>query len=244
MVIINSVRRLALVALSLLSATASAELPHRATMKNGSYADHEAGWQKFAILGIKLGTPLEKVPGFTCGPPPGTNGFTTQNHGCVKFLDTRCKGRATKIHHIRVAADVPPGQTCFMDEFSGGTYLDRRFVSPPLSAVHIIGTDTSAPLVFEIHYTFAADDLTDDSKLGKALIAKYGPPTFKNAPIQMGWELGDVRLSASCRSTVGAQGEYCEITVEDRTLDGTERELQEAANEAEKRQNAPAAPNL
>ena len=234
----------ALLLLAGLSAVAYAELPHRAKMKNGTYGDRDAAWSKLAILGVKLGAPLEKVPGFTCGPPPGTDGFTTQNHSCVKFLDARCKGRPAKIHHIRVSADVPAGQNCFMDEFTGATYLDRKYISPPLSAVRIIGTDTSAPLVFEIDYSFAADDLTDDSNLGKALIAKYGPPTSKNSPIQMSWDIGEVRLSAMCRGTVGPQGEYCHIDVEDRALDGTERDLQREADEAEKHRNAPPAPAL
>lgn len=212
--------------------------------KNGNYADRATAWNKFKILTLKLGEPLEKQAGFTCGPPPGTDGFTTQSHSCVKFLDKRCEGRPTKIHHIRSGADLPKGQTCFMDEFSGATYLDRTQVSPPLSAVRIIGTDTTLPLIMEIAYTFAADDVTEESNLGKALIAKYGAPQGKNAPLSMWWEMGEVVLKVGCREVVGPTGEYCKLTVEDRSIDRTERELQEQANEERKKKNAPAAPQL
>jgi hypothetical protein len=226
-----------------ISAVSFADGPH-AKMKNGSYPDHARAWDKFAIQTVKLGTPLDNHAGFTCGPPPGTDGFSTQNHSCVKFLDARCKGKTTKIKNIRVSGDVPPGQGCFMAEFEGSTYLDRRPTETPLSAIRIIATDTSAPLVQQIEYTFAADDLTDDSNLGKALIAKYGPPTSKNSPIQMQWQMGDVVLRASCRGTVGPTGEYCRLTVEDQTLDRTERDIQQQADDADKRKHAPAAPSL
>lgn len=213
-------------------------------MKNGSYPEHASAWSKFAILGVKLGSELEKVPGVTCGPPPGTDGFSTQNHSCVRFLDARCKAKPTRIHNIRSTADVDKGQSCFMEEFSGATYLDRKITQTPLSALRIVGTDTSAPLVFQISYTFAADDLTEDSNLGKALIAKYGPPAYRNPPISMGWNLGDVQLRADCRGTVGPTGEFCRITVEDGSLDTTERSIQQQADDDARKQSAPPPPKL
>jgi len=212
-----------------------------------SPGDSASAYERFAIQGTKLGVPLESNPGFTCGPPRGTDGFTTQNHGCVKFTDARCEGRATKIHHIRVAADVPGGQNCFMDEFTGATYLDRTFMAPVLTSMHLIGTDSNNPKVFQIVYTFAADDLTPDSKLGKMLIAKYGEPTYKNPPTQMSWQQGDVQLSAACRTIGGdnaKQGDYCTITVEDDALDRAERENQRVADENARKQNAPPPPSL
>lgn len=230
--------------LLVLLATASFADDRAKMSQNGQYDDEVADWSKLNILDLKLGMVLEKVPGFTCGPPPGTNGFTTQNHSCVKFLDARCKSRATKIFMMRSLADLPKGQTCFMDEFTGATYLDRKFMSPPLQAVRLVGTNTTAPLVFEIDYTVLADDLTDDSNLGKALIAKYGPPSFKNSPMQMSWQINNTTLSATCRGTVGPQGEYCLLSVESRRLDENERSLQEEANEAAKKKAAPPAPKL
>ena len=98
----------------------------RAKIRNGSYPDRAKAWSKFAVQGVKLGVPFETVPGFTCGPPPGTDGFTTQNHSCVKFIDARCKGKPTQIKMIRGMSDVPKGQSSFMDEFMGATYLDRK----------------------------------------------------------------------------------------------------------------------
>ncbi len=219
----------------------------RAPMKNGTYADHQKAWSKFAIQGVQLGAPLEHQAGFTCGPPPGTDGFTTQNHSCVKFTDDRCKGRPTKIHHIRSSADLPKGQTCFMDEMNAGAYLDRALMQPTLRYLRVVGTDTTAPLIFRIEYTFAADDLTPDSNLGKALIAKYGAPSYAGPPTAMSWSIGDVSLSAACRQIGGdraALGELCTITVEDGSLDGTERSLQEQANADRRKAAAPEAPPL
>ena len=239
------VMRTSLLLLAWFGGTALAD--PRAAMKNGHYADHEKAWARFAVLGTRLGAPLEAQAGFTCGPPPGTDGFTTQNHSCVKFLDDRCKSRPAKIHHVRTSGDLPKGQTCFMDEFTGATYLDRAFTAPPLRAVRIVGTDTSKPLVFRIEYTFAADDLTPDSNLGKALIAKYGTPSYTNAPTQMSWELGDVQVAASCRTIGGdhkADGEYCTLRVEDNKLDSTERDIQSQANDDARTTTAPPAPPL
>jgi hypothetical protein len=51
-------------------------------------------------------------------------------------------------------------------------------------------------------------------------------------------------VRVDCRSTVGPTGEFCRLTVEDRELDSTERELQEQANDEARRKNAPAAPKL
>jgi hypothetical protein len=204
-------------------------------------------YKTFAIRGVELGLPLAGQDGFTCGPPRGTDGFTTQNHSCVKFLDERCAGRPTKIHNIRSTGDVPRGQSCFMEEFTGATYLDREYTAPPLQAIRIVGTDTDNPKIFEIEYTFAADDVTRDSKLGKALIAKYGEPSYENPPTQMSWKIGNASLDASCRTIGGdnaAQGEYCRITVGDDDLDRREREMAEQRAEEQRRANAPAAPDL
>jgi len=219
----------------------------RAPMKNGTYNDRDKAWTKFAILGVKLGGALEKHPGFTCGPPPGTGGFSTQNHSCVKFVDDRCKDRPTKIHNITSSADVPAGQSCFMDEFTGDTFLDRKHVVPPLQAVRIVGTNTSAPLVFQLEYTFAADDLTAGSNLGKALIGKYGPPASDTPPVRMTWRVGDVELRAACRTIAGEhapQGEFCKIVVEDNKLDDVERGIQQQANDDARQHSAPPPPPL
>jgi hypothetical protein len=228
----------------IVSASALAADPRAKLTRNGDYSDRAAAWDKLKVLDIKLGQPLESQPGFTCGPPPGTDGFSTQNHSCVKFLDAKCKGRPAKIHHLHSNGDVPKGQSCFMDEFNGQTYLDRQIASLPLSAVRIVGTDTTKPLIMSIEYTFAADDVKEDSNLGKALIAKYGPPTSKNEPIGMYWQMGNVVLRVDCRVIQTPNGEFCKLVAEDQGIDQTERELQEQANEDIKKKNAPAAPKL
>jgi hypothetical protein len=131
-----------------------------------------------------------------------------------------------------------------MDEGSGGTYLDRKLTSPPLSYVSVVVTDTSAPVVYEVNYTFAKDVLTDDSNLGKALIAKFGKPTSTNPPIGMSWTAGDVRLSAGCGTTEGPTGEYCSLQVSDTALLDSERSIQKELDDAQVKKNAPPPPKL
>jgi len=92
--------------------------------------------------------------------------------------------------------------------------------------------------------TVPADDLTDSTNLGKALLAKYGRPTYVQPPTQMTWSVGDVRVDASCRDTQGPTGELCRIQVSDSALLTAERAIQEAANVALKHRQAPAAPSL
>ncbi len=215
-----------------------------AKMKPGRYPEKAATWNKYALKDIALDTGFYKVRGFTCGPDPAEAGFTTYRHTCVKFLDDRCKGRPSKIFHIRTLADLPPGQTCFVDEGSGGTYLDRKFISPALSSLTVVATDTTAPVIYEINLTLPADDLTDTSNLGKALIAKYGNPTNYDPPRSMRWQDGDVTLSASCRGTQGPTGEYCTIQVSDTALLDAERAIQQAADEDKQHRDAPPAPKL
>ena len=193
-----------------------------------------------------LGIPLEKQAGFTCGPPRGTDGFSTADHSCVKFVDDRCKDRPTKIHHIRSSGDVPR-ESCFMDEANGGTYLDRKLLAPPLFAVRLVGTDSKSPLVYQIVYTFAADELTTTSKLGKALIEKYGTPTSKAEPVKIVWESGEVQLRAECRMIQGdfaKTGDFCTLSVEDRTLAVRERDRQAEVDASAREANAPAPPSL
>lgn len=218
-----------------------------APFKHGVYREHEKAWARFAIQGIKLGAPLDKQAGFTCGPAAGYDGMVASNHSCVRFTDDRCKGRPTKIHVISTPADTPKGQACFMDENTGSTYLDRQFTMPPITGIQLIGTNTSAPLISQLKYTFAADDLTASSNLGKALIAKYGKPQYSNEPIQMAWTDGDVKLSADCRLVAGehaAQGDYCTITVEDNKLEQTERSIQQDADDEARKSSAPEPPPL
>ena len=215
-----------------------------ARMTPGTYPEKAEAWKKFTVREVTLGTEFSKVPGFTCGPDPVSKGFTSYRHTCVKFLDERCKGRPSKIFHIRSSADLPRGQACFMDEGSAGTYLDGKLMSPPLSYLSIVATDTSAPRVYEVNYTFANDVLTDQSNLGKALIAKYGPPQERNEPLTMFWQSGDVTLRADCGATQGPAGEFCSIKVSDDAFHDSERAIQQAFDDEQKLKNGPPAPKL
>jgi hypothetical protein len=205
----------------------------------GHRGDQAAAWKKLTLKDIVIGTEFYKVPGFTCGPDPAARGFSTYRHTCVKFLDERCDGRPSKINHVSSNSDIPHGRACFMDEGSGGTYLDHNIASPPLSAITIVATDTSAPRVYEIRFTLAKDTLTEDSKLGQALIAKYGRPTYVNAPIQMTWTVGDTQLDATCNDSLGPPRDYCALQVSDTVLLASERSIQKAMDEEQQRKNAP-----
>lgn len=231
----------ALLAAALVPCLALAAPPR---MKPGVYPEKEEAWKKLSILDVSIGMDFDKVPGFTCGPDPVSQGFTSYRHTCVKFLDAKCKGRPSKIFHIRASGDLPKGQSCFMDEGAGSTYLDRKSTTAPLSSISIVATDTSAPRVYEINYTFAKDVLTDDSNLGKALIAKFGKPSSRNDPIQWSWTIGDTTLTAGCGTTEGPTGDYCKLSVSDTVLLDAERSLQQAFDDEQKVKAGPPAPKL
>jgi len=233
-----------LLAFGLVLAVAGVARSDGAKMKPGLYPEKAAGWKKYTLQDIALDTNFYKVSGFTCGPDPASKGFTTYRHTCVKFLDDRCRGRGVKIFHVRTSADLPRGQLCFMDEGNGGTYLDGKYMTPPLSSLAIVATDTTAPVIYEINLTLPADDLTETSNLGKALIAKYGRPTYSQPPSTMHWNEGDIHVSATCRTTSGPTGEYCTIQVSDTALLDAERSIQKAADDQRRQAQAPPAPKL
>lgn len=191
-----------------------------------------------------LGGDLFKTGGFTCGPDPAARGFSTYRRTCVRFVDARCKERPNKIWHTSSQDDYPKGQVCFMDEGGRQTYLDGKYMSPPLQAIAIVGTDTDTHRIYEIDYSFAMDRLAPDSKLGKALIAKYGPPSSTNGDFQMNWTAGDVQLSAMCTDSEGPGTGRCEISISDSGLLDRERAKQKAKDDTKAKQDAPAAPTL
>jgi hypothetical protein len=189
---------------------------------------------------VTIGTEMSKLVGFTCEANPGKYRYT-----CVQFLDARCQGKPTKIKPANMLSEVPRGQSCFLDTSQAGTYLDTVFQSPPLSAVWVVGTDTSTPKVYEINFTFARDVLTEDSKLGKALTAKYGKPDSTNGDFQWSWNFGsEMMLSANCGATQGPTGDYCSLKAYDGTFLDTERSIQKARDEEKTKRDAPAAPAL
>jgi hypothetical protein len=207
----------------------------------GTYPERAAVWKKLTVQGIELGTPLSKLSGFTCDDRVGE-----YQHTCVKFLDPKCKGRKTYVKFISFNADVPKGQGCTYNSSNGGTYLDREMPTVPLFAVAVVGTDTAVPRAYEIRFTFALDQLTDDSNIGKALVAKYGKPDYKNAPMQMRWNapgLDDLYLAAECGGSAGPDA-HCLVQAWDGPLLQAERSIKQTADDAAKIQNGPAAPKL
>ena len=221
------------------SATVASAGDH-APIKNGTYTSRAAVWNKFSIQGLKIGQPLAQ-PGFTCGAAWGTNGAMASGRACVKFLDARCKGKKVLIYPVHRKTEP---NACVMDENAGGTFLDGKQVYPPLEAIRIVGTDTTAPLIQEISYQFAGDDITDTSNIGKALLAKYGEPEYRNPPIRFLWNADDTRLTADCRATEGADYDYCEVRVTDYAIGANEKALQTEADDAARIKAAPPAPKL
>ena len=207
----------------------------------GTYPEKAAAWKKFTVQGIELGTPLSKLSGFTCDDKVGQ-----YRHTCVKFLDPKCKGRKTFVKFISFSSDVPKGQGCTYNSDGGGTYLDRQMPTIPLFAVAVVGTDTPVPRAYEIRFTFALDQLTDDSNIGKALLAKYGTPDFKNPPMQMRWNvpgMDDLFLMAECGGSAGPDA-HCLVQAYDGPLLDAERSINQAAGDDAKIKGGPAAPKL
>ncbi len=223
----------------LLGGTSSAD-------RNAKRAPAAAGaHDTFAVQDVKIGMPIEGRPGFTCDKE-----IVGKDRHCVKFLDKRCSGRPASVGVKRYSDAAPLG--CFMDYSANATYLDgkllqtansgdstdKRPMLSPLINIQLTGTRSSPSKIYQIHYMFAVDELTEDSKLYGALVAKYGEPSSKNPPIEMRWKSEDTKLKAVC------QHDHCEIIVEDNAFEDLERRKQEEADSQTRHKNAPAAPDL
>jgi hypothetical protein len=187
----------------------------------GTYPDRAPAWKRFAVKDVQLGTQTATIAGFTCDANAGE-----YRHTCVRFLDDACKAKATFVKYLRSSSDLPAGQGCTYDSGTGATYLDRKFHTPALSSVAVVGTDTDVPRAYEITYRFTKDVLTDSSNIGKTLIAKYGKPTFTNPPTQMSWKVDPVNLFAECDMRDGGD---CMVKVIDDGLLDAERSIKQAA---------------
>jgi hypothetical protein len=201
----------------------------------------------FAVLDLKIGMPIEGHAGFICAKQP--SGQDLSDSHCVKFMDSRCKGRPLAIGEKRYSDKPPAG--CFFDYSNQATYLDgvlqqtantgdnsdpnQRNPRKPLMNVHIIGTPSRPSKIYWIRYTFTPDDLADDSKLYKALVAKYGEPTYKNQPGELRWARDTTKLKVECDPT-----RQCELQVDDDKLDDLERQKQQEADARTRHQNAEA----
>lgn len=213
----------------------------------GSVAGADEGHDKFTILELKIGLPVEQA-GYTCQKPAGKD--AEQRH-CVKFMDPRCEGKRTNIGALRYGEVAPPG--CFLDHSSAATYLDgklmqtpntndssdKRPILKPLLHMELVGTVSKPSKIFRLSYVVAPDELTEDSKLYGALAAKYGEPTDKRPPNDMRWKLGDATLRATCLPK-----RNCQIVVEDMKFEELQRRWQEDADAQQRHKAAPEAPKL
>jgi len=218
----------------------SASLGTKKTAPSGSAHD------RFAVLDVKIGMPVDGRADFTCAKPTGTD--VDERH-CVKFLDSRCTNQPGNIGKLRYGEKAPLG--CFFDYSGMATYLDgtllqtsntgdstdKRPIRKPLMNLYITGTKSKPSKIYSIWYMLAFDELTEDSKLYAALVSKYGEPSYKNPPNEMRWSADDTKVKADCDRA------HCRIIVEDNKLEEIERRKQEEADGQARRNNA-TTPNL
>jgi hypothetical protein len=230
------------------SAIADGKTPRKGSSSSGPSSAPPSGsaHDTFSVLDVKIGTPVDRA-GFTCAKEKGKD---PQDRHCVKFVDSRCSGQPANIGELKYGEKAPLG--CYLDYSSSATFLDgtllqtpntgdssdKRPVRKPLANLHIVGTQSKPSKVYRLWYMFAADELTEDSKLYVAMVAKYGEPSEKNPPNEMRWRSEDTKLKASC------ERDHCEIIVEDGKFEELERRKQEEADGQARRQNAPDAPKL
>ncbi|HEX4419581.1 MAG TPA: hypothetical protein VH165_16825 [Kofleriaceae bacterium] len=167
-------------------------------------ADQANSWPRYAVEGIALGASLDKLVGFTCSDKAAVV-------TCVRFVDARCKGKPTQVQPT--VAELPPGAGCgfILTGEDPRTYLDHQVQAVSLSAVIVYGT--AKRRVFEVRHTFAREDLTEKSRLGKTLIARYGKPSSSVPPVRMLWTEGSTTTSAACDDEGG-----CSVMVTDLDL--------------------------
>ncbi len=196
----------------------------------------EDAWKRFEVQGIRLGAELSAVSGLVCDRNP--NGHYRKT--CVKFVDDRCKGRPNIVK--ATGGHAPKGESCF---FGGYTYVDLNgdTPEPPISAIIIGTTDEEVPHIAEINYYFPNSPLTADSKLGKALTAKYGRPDYVNDNVRLAWQVGkSILLAADCGQNNGH--EVCVLGVEDLAYFNLRRDMQQQKEERTKKESAPEPPKL
>lgn len=232
--------RKALVVIALLGVPAVNLAAER--MNPGRYPERAAVWKRFNVRDIQLGSEIDRLPGFTCDSSVGQF-----KHSCVQFVDERCKGRKSVVRVIRSGTEPPQNQTCHYDPSAGGFWLDGNYMTTPLSAVVVVGTDTYVPRAYEIRFTFAKDLLTDNSNIGRALLTKYGRPDYAMPPKKMRWQamgIEDLYLEAECGGIEGPTGDYCSVSVHDGGFLDAERAVKAAFDTEQQRKNAPPAPRL
>ncbi|MEP6859566.1 MAG: hypothetical protein ABJE66_03040 [Deltaproteobacteria bacterium] len=210
-------------------ATAHAE-PFAATATSGPET-----WKKYDVRGIELGMSRKDLvkKGFKCGK--------RANSRCYKLMDKRCdKGR------------------CELEEDAFGQWFELDGAKTQLDYMTCATTETDEALVYDIRLEFGPrQPLAEDSTLGKALFAKYGPATEadevpssdKVGGGRMLWWNKDVgnngpNIVVDCNGT-NSEGPQCSLEVEDYGIQSVERSKQAERDNRKKRDNGPkTAPEL
>ncbi len=195
---------------------------------------------RFSVLGVKIGMPVDG-DGFTC--EKATDG---DDRYCVKFLDTRCSGQPLHVGVKAYSDKAPLG--CFFDPSSRGSYLDGALLQEssavragekgakshperrPLTVLLAVGTKSRLSKIYRMEYQFEYDDLTPDSKLHKALVAKYGEPSSSDATR---WKGDGTEIRVECSYL------NCNLSVEDSHYAEVEDRKQEELDSVARRKNAP-----
>lgn len=216
--------------------------PPPAAPRPATAAPSGSAHDRLSVLDVKIGMSLDALPGYACTKDKRTASGDREDRHCVKFVDDRCKGQPQNIGKKRYGETAPKG--CFHDT-SNATYLDDLLMQDPhtgatdqphngrtpLLNVHVVGTESTPSKIYRISYTVARDDLSENSKLHKALVAKYGEPTEIHG--WMRWKIDSTELKASCGST------ECTIDVMDRRFEEMVEREQQEADARTKRATAP-----
>lgn len=202
---------------------------------------------KFAVLDLKIGMSVVSAKGFICTKERKTRSGDRLEPICVKFLDARCKGKPSAVGELRYGDDAPKG--CHFDPSSGATRLDNVIMQDPhtgasdqahngrkpLNNIAFFGTKTDESKIYRIEYMLDEDDVkSTDSKIYKALVAKYGEPTYPEHSGKVKWKLDGTELVAECQPYFN-----CSISVIDRNFERLETAEQEATDKKKKGDSAP-----
>jgi hypothetical protein len=192
-------------------------------------------WKKYAVRGVQLGQPRTALAatGFKCGK--------RANSRCYKIMDKRCdKGR------------------CELEEDAFGQWFELDGAKTQLDYMTCATTETDGALVYDIQLRFGPrQPLAEDSTLGKALVAKYGPATQSDEGSssdkvgggRMLWwneKVGNngPNIVVDCNGT-NSEGPQCSLEAEDYAIQSVERSKQEERDNRNKRENGPkTAPEL
>ena len=208
----------------------------------GAGSSKRAPHDRFAVLDLKIGMPLDGHAGFAC-----TKAKEDTDRHCVKFLDKRCANQATSLGVLRYGEKAPLG--CHFDYSSTATRLDDKVMQNaytgqekhpdpnrvPLINVHLVGTQATPSKIYRIVYTLAVDDLEKDSKLYRGLVEKYGEPTEVHGWVR--WRDDTTELRASC------EFDHCIVDVTDSHFEEIENRRQKEIDDRARHQST-SAPSL